>query len=172
MKIPRNLILLSLLAISMPLNAANSALQVTRSKDGFLFVGPKGEESFSFDVAGKTIRTADDDGRLFAEIDGILIQLTSYPIAELPEGDALTEHQKYETDYLKKHTIISNSSVCSGLAIPHREWKATLSGVSTSTYLTIKLKRSILIVVVAVTDKDQAVIARQKLASICSKLKA
>src|SRR4249919_2486169 len=103
MHISSKLFAFLLLAISTSTGATDAALQIIKSKDGFLFVGPKDEEKFSFDVPGQSIRTAEDDGRYFANIDGIMVQLTRYPINELPKGDPLIQHRKYETDYLKEH---------------------------------------------------------------------
>lgn len=164
-------LLIALLSCSAGL-ASGSWLQIIKSEKGFLFVGPQPEEKFSFDVVGSTIRTADDHGRIFAQVDETIVQVMLYPLAELPKGDPLAQHRKYETDYLKKAgASITPSHRCAKLALPHEEWVATMPGLSTTTFVTVRTRRSVLIVGVAREQSGSVVAANKKLDSICASLK-
>lgn len=170
----RKLLFPLLLAITTQASADESWLNIIKSEKGFLFVGPMEEKKFSFDIIGQSIRTTEDRGRVFAEIDGIIVQIMTYPTEDLPKGDALAQHKKYETDY-QETTVgatVTSPNNCSMLVVPHREWTATLPGASTSQFLTVELQKSILVLVVAYNDPNQSAAAQLKFTSICSSLTA
>lgn len=169
MKMTRWIALLALVAVPA---FASGPLRINQSDTGFLFSGKADTTAYSFDVPGKSIRTSEGEGRIFATIDGVMVQLLRVPAVAGTESEALEAHRKTEVAYLEQHgAVISPSTICSALAIPHREWRAELKGVSTSTFLTIPIENTILVLVVAFNASSPPGLAEQQMAGICNTLK-
>jgi hypothetical protein len=162
---------LLVLALSGTATSAEKWLTFFTAKGGYQFKGMRAGETWSFVVPGATIRTADDNGRSFADIDKVIVQVMTVPLSDFPKPDTLAKYRKYETDYLKEHgAALSVSNVCASMAIPHQEWKASNPGVSTSTYVTVATKKHILVLVVAFDKNASVMAADSKLRGICASL--
>ena len=157
----------------VPSDALANWLQLNKSQGGYLFEAISKEEPFSFDVPGQSVQTSGEDGRAFAKIDNVLVQVMRAPFPAEPGGDALADHMASEVAYLREAgAAISESAVCSQLSVPHREWVATLANGSASTYLTIRLKEHVLVVVLARDSATSIGAVNTKLTALCGSLRA
>lgn len=167
--------LISLLALVALPAMADVPLRIVKSDTGYLFTAQsKAAKSggYEFDVPGKAIRTSEGNGRIFAAIDGVMVQLLRVPAPAGSEDEALAAHREKEAAYLEKNkAVIGPSTLCAGLAIPHAEWIAELKGVSTSRYLTVKIDDTILVLVVASNAKSPPGQADQQMTGICNTFK-
>jgi hypothetical protein len=172
MNLSRFLLLLSLAAAPA---FADVPLRIVKSDSGYLFTAQsKAAKSggYQFEVPGKAIRTTEGHGRIFAAIDGVMVQLLRVPAPAGTEDEALAAHRQAETAFLEKSkALIAPSSLCAGLALPHAEWIAELKGVSTSRYLTVKIDDTILVLVVASNAKSPPGQADQQMTGICNTFK-
>ncbi|UUZ47004.1 hypothetical protein LP420_25725 [Massilia sp. B-10] len=171
MKLSRIFPLLAL--VTLPA-LADVPLRIVKSDTGYLFTAQSKAAKatgYEFDVPGKAIRTSEGNGRIFAVIDGVMVQLLRVPAA-MTEDEALAAHRQTEVAYLEKNkAVIAESALCANLALPHAEWIAELKGVSSSRYLTVKIDDTILVLVVASNAKSPPGLAEQQLAGICSTFK-
>lgn len=157
----------------VPAEALASWLQLNKSQGGYLFEALSKEEPFSFDVPGQSVRTSGGNGRAFARIDDVVVQVMRAPLPTAVAGGALDAHMASEVAYLQEAgAAISESAVCSRLTVPHREWMATLANGSTSTYLTILLKSHVLVVVLARDSATDPGALTTKLSALCGSLRA
>ena len=171
MKTLKRLIIYLSLSVAGLVLAKGVWLNISKTECGYLFKGAAKYDTWSFDITGSTIQTFEDRGRAFANIDGIILQILRTPIAALPEGEPLEQHYLYETNHLEKlGVLIEESNRCSGLNIPHKEWRAVIPGKSNSTYLTIYANHYILSVVVATETDFPTEQAITKLESLCMSL--
>ena len=165
------LLLLTLLCVPCVANAG--WLQLNKSQTGFVFEGIAEGEPFSFDVPGDTYETYGEDGRAFVRIDDVLVQVMRLPISGNPGDDILGSHRASEVSYLQGvGAVVSDSAVCATLAIPHREWRATLSNGSTSTYLTLRTGDHVLVIVLAADAATTTRPVEAKLSALCGSLTA
>jgi hypothetical protein len=126
---------------------------------------------YSFDVPGQMIRTTEGEGRIFAAIDGVMVQLLRVPAMAGNEAESLAAHRKTEVEFLEKNGgVIAPSSVCAHFGTPHEEWKAEFKGKNVSTFLTVKIEDSILVLVVGSNAKSPKGQADRQLAGICETL--
>lgn len=147
-------------------------LEIVKSEDGFRFSAPAAQEKFSFNVPGEAIRTAEDSGRVFADIDGATIQILRVPLKLFPGKDKLAGHKEFESKSLEASGVhISPSEFCSQLLVPHQEWRAELPSISVSRYLTFQTKRSIIVIVVSASSESSAKVARHHLDAVCASLR-
>jgi len=163
--------LLALLLFAAPV-MADVPLRIVKSDTGYMFTAQsKAAKSggYAFEVPGKTIRSSEGKGRIFAAIDGVMVQLLRVPAGAGTEEEALAAHRQTEMLYLEQSkATVTPSALCAGLAIPHAEWIAELAGVSTSRYLTVKIDDSILVLVVASNAKSPPGQADRQMTAICN----
>jgi hypothetical protein len=163
-----------LVLLALPARA-DVPLRIVKSDTGYLFTAQSKAAKatgYEFDVPGKGIRTSEGNGRIFAAIDGVMVQLLRVPAPAGSEEEALAAHRQTEVAYLERNkAVIAESTLCANLALPHAEWIAELKDVSTSRYLTVKIDDTILVLVVASNAKSPAGQADQQMAGICSTFK-
>ncbi|HEY0061527.1 MAG TPA: hypothetical protein VGC21_05365 [Telluria sp.] len=165
MKLFRFLTLLALVALPA---LADAPLRIVKSDKGYLFSSQSNTSGYEFEVPGKTIRSSEKEGRIFAMIDGALVQILRVPAAQGKDEEALAAHRRSESAYLEKSgAVLAESAQCAALAIPHAEWRAELKDVSNSRYLTVKLDDSILVLVVADNATSPPGQAEQQFSAIC-----
>jgi hypothetical protein len=146
-------------------------MSIVTAEGGYRFQGARQDEPWSFEVPGRGIRTHDDHGRMFADIDGVVVQVMAVPLAQFPGNDPLGAHRDDEANHFAAMgSIVTATEDCASLPIPHREWRATLHGVSTSQFLTVATSRAILVVVVANGGDAPTPDARAKWRGICATL--
>jgi hypothetical protein len=146
-RIRNALILLLMVAPSL---ALASWLELEKSESGYLFRGVAKGEHFSFEVPGNSVQTADDNGRAFVRIDEFVVQVTRVPLPTVPEVEVLDAQRDGEVAYLKDAgATIDQSNICAKLRVPHREWIAIMPDGAISTYLSVRLKFHVLLVVLS-----------------------
>lgn len=170
-KLPALLVLLALAGAAI---SAERWMTIFTAKGGYQFKGMVKGDAWAFVVPGGTIRTADDNGRMFADVDKVIVQAMTMRRTDFPTQDALASYRKYETEYLKGlGATITDSGICGSMTIPHQEWRA--AGVprapgTTSTYIAVVTKASILIIIVAYDKNASVMSADSKLRGICASL--
>jgi hypothetical protein len=143
-------------------------MSLLTAPSGFLFRSENAEDPWSFEVEGHAIRTRDDHGRVFADVDGAVIQVVLVARAQFPGDAPLRTYRDNETAYLAHNGArVEASDRCAAVAIPHEEWRAVKPGASSSTYLAFSTGQNILQVVVANEGEATSAEAERKLRSIC-----
>jgi len=156
----------------MAAGAGDHWLTIYESQDGYEFKGKAGSGTFSFDVPGGTIRLAEDRGRAFAQIDGIVFQM--FLVARKGPDDVraldafVSGEHAFQTG-AKGRT--GASDVCSKLPLRHREWRLTMPNGATSIFVESLLRDQIL-VIVAGTDAAKAPQAEDKIRAACNSFAA
>ncbi|SHG35588.1 hypothetical protein [Massilia sp. CF038] len=161
--------LLPLLALAALPALADAPLRIVKSDTGYRFSAKTKSSEYAFEVPGKTIRTSEKDHRIFAMIDGAMLQVLRVPASAGTEEEALAAHRQTESAFLEKSgATVSESSHCASLAVPHAAWQAELADVSVSRYLTVKIDETILVLVVASNVTTPSGVADKQMDSICS----
>lgn len=157
-------------AVAAFCNEESAWLQLNKSSQGFLFEGITNGELFSFDLPGKTVKTAKDNGRAYAMIDGVAVQLFRADRPAPNVDSALKAYRKSETAYLERAGgVLTESTICSELKVPHEEWGASLRSMPKSIYLVISLKDHLLVAALAGSDETVSKsIIEEKLAALCA----
>jgi hypothetical protein len=154
-----------------PEDAGETWMSIYKTASGYRFEGATPEAPWSFEVEGESIRTADDNGRMFAKIDEVLVQVMRLSQAQLPGDDKLAAHRRHESDYLERAGLqVAPSSICGPLAIRHEEWLATMPGKSATRYLTVATGDSVLLVAVGNAGPTSSRESVRMLESICGSL--
>jgi hypothetical protein len=163
--------LLPLLALVALPAQADVPLRIVKSDTGYLFTAQSRAAKatgYEFDVPGKAISISEGNGRIFAAIDGVMVQLLRVPAAAGSDEEALAVHRQTEVAFLERSkAVISESTLCADLALAHAEWIAEIKGVSTSRYLTVKMDDTILVLVVASNATSPVGQADQQMMGVC-----
>jgi hypothetical protein len=145
--------------------AGETWLEVYRIGNGYLFRSEAPDDPWSFVVPAETMRTSDDNGRFFAQVDGTLLQMMRIAQSDFAGQAPLPAYRKHETDFLRGvgGTVLDSRECDAG--VPHEEWRMALKGKE-MTVASFQTARSILVVSVSQAEPG-ATDVLDKLHSVC-----
>ena len=165
------LLLLSSMELSAQAVVNESWLEITKSESGFLFEGVAPEARFSVDIPGSRIKTAEDAGRAFADIDGVVFQFMKVPAQRDDPDKALKSHRREEEKFLREAGMtVGDSAKCQGLSMTHEEWEAVAPNGASSVFVTFATSASIVLIAVSAESGGEKV-RDEKLVAMCRGIK-
>lgn len=159
----------------LPPASSTRWFNLNKTSTGYVAAGKLGDEIWAFHVRGDELRNFPETSSPTFSIDGVVLQVKAvHRGAFASDGhDVLEAHRKYEQEFERKRAEgaiqYTDTRVCAGAKLPHREWVAqsTRGETVSRAYVTFQVGDYVLMVVAPYENELRARTVARAIDEIC-----